>query len=472
MKQALTFPFILATFSPFVWAENSPPENIQQKAVPLLKAQNIHIAENSPAPQLDFTSLANDKTFAENTLNNAIQQQHWGNVEKLLPIYRQFPNHDPILVQYAEAGILANQNQLKSAISLYREIIAKQPDLTPVRFDLARLLMKDFQNEAAKDQFNKIKASNAPTLIKQISDQYLTILQKRNDWQFNFDLSYLRENNINNASKTLNIENTGFVKSKEMLPQSANGIYYGFNLDKDFNLKNNHYLAFRNNFSGKYYWDNKNYNDIYYRTTLGYLNKNSTASFGVLPFFEMRWYGDKKYKNAVGVRGEYARWLSDNWQISTAGEYSQIHSYQTPSLKGSNRFLSSTLVWQRNEKQALFAGVDYNQEKLRDLQASSNSRTFRLGWRQEWGWGVSSRLGLSWSKRNFKDRAIIGGLIPLNKKRQDNEYGINLTLWKRDWHIWGVTPKITYAWKKVDSNIPSLFSTDSQKIYFSFEKVF
>lgn len=215
MKHPLTLPIILATFSPFLLV-GTMPENIYQIATPLVKEKAILLPKNKPSPSISFEQLTQDKNLAETTLNYAIQQQNWDIVAKLLPLYRNFSDNDPILVKYAEAGILANQNQTKSAISLYREIIAKQPNLTPIRFDLAHLLMKDYPNEAAKDQFNKVKASNAPPLIKQISQKYLDALQKRNDWLFSFDFSYLRKNDINKASKIREIENTDFIKSRDV----------------------------------------------------------------------------------------------------------------------------------------------------------------------------------------------------------------------------------------------------------------
>ncbi len=45
-------------------------------------------------------------------------------------------------------------------------------------------------------------------------------------------------------------------------------------------------------------------------------------------------------------------------------------------------------------------------------------------------------------KREYKDIAKLGNinLFSFGKRREDKIYGVSLSLWKRDWHIWGITP--------------------------------
>ncbi|MDU7945911.1 MAG: surface lipoprotein assembly modifier, partial [Haemophilus parainfluenzae] len=42
--------------------------------------------------------------------------------------------------------------------------------------------------------------------------------------------------------------------------------------------------------------------------------------------------------------------------------------------------------------------------------------------------------------------------------RKDIIYNTSLNLWKRDWHLFGITPKINLSWKKQDSNLDTLYS--------------
>ena len=113
-------------------------------------------------------------------------------------------------------------------------------------------------------------------------------------------------------------------------------------------------------------------------------------------------------------------------------------------------------------------------ERTKVRQYGSDSKSLRLGWGQEWHWGISSRLGLSIMKREFKDIAKLGNLnlFSFGKRREDKIYGINLSLWKRDWHIWGITPKLQLSWRKQDSNIPEMYSYTQKNVNMLFEKTF
>ena len=46
-------------------------------------------------------------------------------------------------------------------------------------------------------------------------------------------------------------------------------------------------------------------------------------------------------------------------------------------------------------------------ERTQVRQYGSNSKSLRLGWRQEWGLSVSSHLSLNIIKRDYKDVAKI-----------------------------------------------------------------
>ncbi len=63
-------------------------------------------------------------------------------------------------------------------------------------------------------------------------------------------------------------------------------------------------------------------------------------------------------------------------------------------------------------------------------------------------------------------------MIPLNKIRRDKIYNVNAKLWKRDWHLLGVTPKLSVVWKKQKSNLASLYAYTDKQITLLFEKSF
>ncbi|WP_197494814.1 surface lipoprotein assembly modifier, partial [Gallibacterium genomosp. 1] len=69
-------------------------------------------------------------------------------------------------------------------------------------------------------------------------------IKQQSAWSFSGSLSYLQDDNVNNAAKdkVVYIGNVPFQKSEESLPQSAHGLQYSINLSKKFNLIGRHSL--------------------------------------------------------------------------------------------------------------------------------------------------------------------------------------------------------------------------------------
>ncbi|WP_439327715.1 surface lipoprotein assembly modifier [Lonepinella sp. BR2357] len=464
----------LAANEPILPADASIPEKI------------VPIAESKQQPKkladfprtafqyvYDEQQLAQNFSATEQLLNLAINSGQLAHIENLLKIYRTFPQQDPILVLFAEAQIAKLTGNHRLAIDRYRQIIAERSDLTPVRIQLAISLFNTQQDSAAQDQFEKALADPAlPSDIRGLVQAYKDALDKRDSWSWSFSANYLRTDNVNNASSERYLENTAFVKGDSMLPQKAHGIGYQVGLERDFNIVNGHYLHVENALYGRNYWDAHDYDEIINRTLLGYRYKNEKTQWSLLPFNEQQWYGGHRYKRAIGGRGELVHWLTPNWQVSTALEYGKNSYAQNDNLEGNSKIASLTLLWRRSPRQYFYGGVDFIRETTQVRHYSYDLKSARLGWGQEWHWGISSRVSFSASKREYKDNLSLGANFHFDRTREDEIYQINTALWKRDWHIWGITPKLNYRWKKQRSNFSSLYSYTDKGITLSLEKTF
>lgn len=283
---------------------------------------------------------------------------------------------------------------------------------------------------------------------------------------------YLSEKNVNNAASDSYIENTAFRKNAAMLPQKAQGIGYVFNLERDFNLFANHYLHFENNLYGRNYWNNHDFDETTNRFYLGYVQKSAQQRIALLPFYEQQWYSGHRYKRSNGGRLEFDRWLSPQWQLSTALEYAQNFYANNPELNGNSKLISSTLLWRPSPRYYFYAGGDFAAERSRVRHYGYDMQSLRLGWGQEWLWGISSRVSGSFSQRNYKDNLTLGRSFYFDQRRKDKIYSAHLTLWKRDWHWQGITPKLNFKWKKQSSNFATLYRYTDKSVNVLFEKTF
>ncbi|TNG88740.1 hypothetical protein FHQ28_09390, partial [Pasteurellaceae bacterium USgator11] len=191
------------------------PESIQNIAHPTAPPQKVEESGQSAVKPLQVSraQLLASPQLTQDWLNLALQQRNAELINQFLAIYRTFAQHDPILVRFAEATLAQLAQDYPLAISRFREILAVNPDLNPVRIELAKSLFHDRQDNAARDQFEKAKSAvGVPVPVVKLIDSYLDALQQRRGWQSSFSAYYLRDSNINNTSSKREIENTGFVK--------------------------------------------------------------------------------------------------------------------------------------------------------------------------------------------------------------------------------------------------------------------
>ena len=412
-------------------------------------------------------------TALEEQLKQAIYQNNAEQIQSFLSQYQQQTQQDPLLLSYAEAKLASLRQDYALAIRIYRKMLSERPALTSIRMELAKVLFADRQDRAARLQFDKVKSvKNLPASAYQQIDRYIDALNSYNTWQIDASVSYLKTDNVENVSSATSIENTGFIKGERMLPQKAHGFSYNLSFSRDFNIVGSHYVGFSNETNGKSYWDNHQFDDLFNRTSVGYAYKKNEATFRLQPFYEKRWYGGEAFHWSNGIEMSYSYWLSKNWQNQTALEYEKRRFFIENPQAGNIKTASNTLIWYRNPEQIFYTGIAFSQQKLLERQYSSDIKNVRIGWLQEYAWGISTKLNLSFTHRQFKDQAVLGGILPLGKTRKDYIYTIFAQVWKRDWHLWGITPKLNFEWRKQKSNLDTMYSYKMHNLTLSFEKTF
>ena len=279
-----------------------------------------------------------------------------------------------------------NINIIESLLIDYQQLYNARFDLIAIaKFKIGQYQFNNYQNNESLKNFQLAKLIfNFPPLHFYIIEQYLSVLTARDSWQFSLGGNYLQTKNVNNTSNERHIENTGFVKNDDMLPQSAHGFAYYFDAQKNWNIACSHYLHFANNLYGKNYWDNHDYDEITNRTYLGYQYQNAKYKLVLKPFYERQWLGGHRYNWANGARAEYSLNLSKNWQISTALELSQPRYFTQPDRNGTIKLASVTFIWQPSDKGYYYLGSDFIRETTRIKQYSNDMKALRLGWRQNW----------------------------------------------------------------------------------------
>lgn len=466
MKKKLYIGCCIALSASAIAQEPPPTQNVFFENIPDIEPE---LLLNQPSLNAPTATPLSEGGSLEESINFAIITKDWQKLEKLLAQYRTTTKFDPILYNYGLGALYRHQGRQKEAITLYQQILKDQPDLHYSRFDLAMMLYEDKRYAEAKVQLEAAEPYLAPELQRLVS-QILGNIKKSQEWQPTLNFSYESTDNVNQASnlKELVIGEATFVRSNDSLPQDAHGISYNIGAAQEQNIKGNHYIYKDASLGGVNYWDNSDYSELTLQANLGYLYKAIKQSWGITTTAEQNLLGGKRYNQNYAATLEYNRQISDQWQISGSLAHLQKRYEEDDSANYYNGHANSTawiLLYQPKPRWLVYGGADFMRDDLADQSESSDRQGIRGGMAFS-GERISLRGNIRYAQRDFKENNFFYG-----EKRKDDEYQISTTLGHKrlDWN--GFTPKLSYEYKKVDSNLP-LYERSDSKMFIKVDKSF
>ncbi|PJG82066.1 porin family protein [Caviibacterium pharyngocola] len=424
--------------------------------------------------------LAREPELLAQMLLSSLHRNDLKGVALLRPIYQKQAFQDPVLSLWIKAALARKEGDLSRAIDLYRRLISASPELFSARLQLAMALFDNKQYTAAEYQFDKLNTEVKLPLLQQTIAFYKGQLIRQEQWDIDGSLTYLNEPNINNSPKDNQVENWTFSTEKE----KAQGFGYMLSADKK-RLINDHFFALTViQADGKYYWNNKKYNEFNAKIGFGGGFQNVKNTVKLTPFVEQAFYagGERgspqgtlhRYFNAVGVNFSVEHWLNSNWKTVLATEYSKLNYIDRNELDGNSAFAALSLFYLPNSKQYWMLGANYHRKSTRKKVYQYRRPAVRIAWGQEWGLGISTRLEMHYAWRHYYApmREISDFAPSFYKVRQkNNEFGGSLSVWHRGIHLWGITPKITWNYHRVKSNNP-LYQVNKNQILLTLTKTF
>ncbi|MES1965874.1 surface lipoprotein assembly modifier [Psychrobacter sp. AH5] len=412
----------------------------------------------------------------ERLLGNFLRQGNADALKDLLPVYEQVPNYDPSVVDWGNAIIAAKSGNLDEAVRRYREINAKLPEVQILRFQLAMALFYNRQFVAAESEFERLRAEAKTEADVKVINNYIDAINKQGSWDFNGSVSYMDDSNITNAPEQgtrLDLGN-GSALTYNSPRESGKGLNFSFYGDKKWLNDNKIFTAVHLNTYGKYYWDNKAYNDITAGIGAGVGYQNAITEVELVPFYNKRWYaqgangdGDlKSYTDTTGVRVVLSQFLSPKLRYQGLASYSKSDYIDRYAFNDGNDLLfSNTAVYFPNGQQFLTFGLDYATKSSDDESQAFDRPGIRVGWGQTWPKGYTTQLNLGYAERNYDGEDFFG------IERENKEYTAGIRAWNRAFSVLGLTPKVSWNYSKVTSNSP-FEEYDKNDVSFELTKAF
>jgi len=471
---ALTWTATAAAEEKVAQPKNNLPEERIQIAEPQLPqpSQVEETADNKHTLSITKEELAKRPDLIIRGLVPALSQNNSEAVELLLPLYKQQAQQDPFLLVWGEAVLATRQGDYAPAVQQYRELFAQRPDILQLRYQLAHVLFLNNDNEAAKDQFQKLRAEVNDVPSQQMIDQYLMAINQRDQWKINGGISFLNESNINNAPKA----GTRIGGWKAWEREQAHGVSYYFGAEKKWSLPNQLFAKFVLDGQGKYYWDNKKYNDVIGHVGLGYGYSDARFNVQVTPYINKRWYGGglnggdslKQYTDTYGASLSMGYWLNQNFKYSALYNFGyERYRKEVDKLNynGAVHSLTNSLMFIPSSTQFWSISLDLTKKYAADRSNAYNRIGTRLTWGQEWPLGITTSTTLGYAKRHYLEQSFIG------MKQLNNEYSASVSLWHKQFHYAGFTPKVTWSYSKTKSNM-AIYSYDKNQVFIEVGKSF
>lgn len=433
-----------------------------------IEYKNIN-QENSSTIELNDEDLKSNIQLTAAFLDEALENNNWELVEHLIKIYSEFEKKDEILLHFAQARLNHSKENYRLAIKQYEKALVFDSNLSPVRLYLVQALIENKEYEKAKTNISKIKEDkNLPNDILKIIENYNLHLKDVHSLKTNVYVNYISDKNINETSndKYIKIGNKLFERSKDNLPQKGKGFAYGLSLEKKFNIIDNHNIRTSFQDFGKYYYNNKDYNDNISRFNFGYNYEDGTKNINILPFFQKRIFGNKSYSKTYGVLFNNDFSLNKDLNISPLFEYGKISHKKSDFLDAYYYFTSFGLNYILNDKTILFTNYSFYDYHAKDKSESFDRNGIKFGFYRTLPYDIILKSDITFAKKLYRNDENM-----FNIKRDDNETLFNNSIWHRNLQIFSLTPKINFEYEKIKSNT-NIYSYKKTRYYLSLEKSF
>jgi tetratricopeptide (TPR) repeat protein len=371
--------------------------------------------------------------------------------EILSGVLAKYPSSTEALFLMGEMN--RRQHKYAEAIPYYRKILVDHPDIVRVRLDLARALFETKEDDQAEYNFHLALAEGSlPNTVIDNVERYLAIIRSRQHfvWDLNFGLA--PDTNINAAAAADHVTIFGlpFQLSQQARQQSGVGVTstidgeYRYDLTSDIRWRTGA-LLYRLEYPGNTIFD-----DMTARVYGGpqWLFKDGDIS--VLGVGSERWYGDHPYSVSGGGRLEGQYWLTKQFLWSSyleglSATYHQDFSF----LDGYYLDHANYLSYYLDPTSFVRGTVGAGYQKTAESAFTNWYDRLGLAYQREFVWGITANVAPEVRWWYYQGADPFFGV-----RRQDRQYFVSLSVYKRDFTIFGFSPVFTYSYTTNQSNDP------------------
>ena len=384
---------------------------------------------------------------AANVLMHARQ---WGEardiLEQLKPSDEQEEIERLFLLGVAESRL----GLPRSAAQRFEAILARQPGLTRVRLELARVYHALGRDDKARFHFRASLADRLPSSVKDAVESYLNNIDARKRWSASLSFSVLPESNPakRTDSREIRIGGVPFQLNDDARAASGTGLFTSAGTQYSPVIDGDLRGVLAASVAGKIY-RNDDWNDISVQGDLGIarLFDGGESAGGIR--FSQRWLGGERYSFGVGPWARSRMRLSPETGVDLSLNAERREHPTRPDMDGWTVRLRSGLDYAFSARTSTRLEIDLGNNDIREERHSHRIAgvAIALSHAFEGGLSISPRIAVQQRRH--------AGADPLFQKvRSDRLVRLSVNLLHRRLQVRGFAPYIGYSYEVNRSNIP------------------
>lgn len=205
-------------------------------------------------------------------------------------------------------GMCARRSgDLDGAIGYFRAALARDPDLTRARLELARTLFQSKRWNESRRQFELALESSPPANVESNIRRFLAALEGRKDWNLRLTAGVLYDDNVNSgpASGEILLFDTPFILDADSLQQDTLGLLFGISGDYTLVISDQAAWRFAAGGSKLEYRDHTDFEIGVVSAATGPLWRGDDFIAGLDGIYQRVWLGNGGYSHSYGVRPSF-----------------------------------------------------------------------------------------------------------------------------------------------------------------------
>lgn len=345
------------------------------------------------------------------------------------------------------AKIDAASGQLRVAAVRLRRILDEQPDAQPVRLELAALLAKMGDENAARREIRYARAGGLPPEVAQMVDRFSQTLRSSKPFGGSVQFGVLSDSNINRATRsdTLGTVIGDFTLDEDAKERSGQGLSIDSQTFGRLPI-GRHQLTVTLSQSSDLY-RHKQFNDVSAALTAGPELSFKAARLNLSIGLTRRWFGDHRFTNGSVAQAVLTTPISPSTQSRFALTASDVKNHRNRLESGRSYFAGLELEKALSSRTGVGISLSAARRDLRDPGYSN--RSAQLGLVHYRTFGRMTLVGSASVGRLVADERLL--LYPAKRQDWTKKLSIGATFRKAE--FMGFSPSAQFSWERNSSSI-------------------